>query len=76
MANDTPLGMANELIEKHEDIYPYRTLAIEHAILTANIMIEQLYRVDFYRIDDGNLMIGYWTEVKKLLENPLTEYKL
>jgi len=56
---------AGQLIEKHEDIYQLESLAVEHSILTVNIILEQLYRVDFYRMDDATIMIGYWSEVLK-----------
>lgn len=58
---------AEELIEQHEDIYQYRPLAIEHAILTVNIILEQLYRINFFKIDDATITVGYWSEVKKEL---------
>ena len=59
---------AGQLIEQHEDIYQLESLAVEHSILTVNIMLEQLYRVDFYRMDDSTIMIGYWSEVLKELK--------
>jgi hypothetical protein len=67
MANDTPLEMANELVEKHFDIYQHTGLAVEHALLT----------LDYLLLGKFNSMERYFHyEVKKLLENPLTEYKL
>jgi len=65
---------AEKLIEQHEDIYQYRALAIEHAILTANIMLEQLHRVGFYRMDEAEIMIGHWSKVKKELNRINNEH--
>ena len=67
MSKQTPLEFARELVEKHHDIYQLESLAVEHALLT----------VDYLLLGKFNSMERYFHyEVKKLLENPLTEYKL